>query len=116
MASLKDYLQNFAKASSGLSSPGGNRIVVKTISSNFVSGSYRYTAPTCGFLCLYANGTRLSAEAYVEGKCATLSTNPESAWARCFIPCNKGERVTWAIWGSAFVLGEVYFVKTIGSQ
>lgn len=115
MASLKDYLRNFAKASSRFAFPTKQKITVGKITSSTNAGRRDYVPPCDGYLVVWATGTAIETYAtsqYVE----QLSTNPSGTVGRAFCPCAKGDVASWGVWGSSFTDGEVYFVPSLGSQ
>lgn len=117
MASLKDCLRNFGKASSGLAFPSAQRIVVRTLGASSTEEICEYTPPSGGYACIWVNGTsNTAAEIRDPDFVQQLATNPDSTWAKVFIPCTRGRKVIFSVWGAGIKQGEFYFVPSLGSQ
>lgn len=115
MASLEDYLRNFAKAGSGLAFPSWKTVDLESFGASTGSGVRTYVAPANGYLTLWVNATaNASAEAF--SSCLQLSTSPQKEWARCFVPCRKGQECQYAVYGDRFIQGKATFVYSEGSQ
>lgn len=116
MASLEDYLRNFAKAGSRFAFPTGQRIVVETLTLSSPQGDREYYPPSDGFLVLWFEAVDACAEVREDGGLQLLSTNPGSTWAKASIPCARGRRFVYSVWGTSIKQGEFYFVPSLGSQ
>lgn len=116
MASLKDYLRNFAKAGSGFAFPSWKIVELESFGASTGNGNRTYVAPANGYLAIWVNATaNVSAEAFSGHGCQQLSTNPTKEWARCFVPCGKGQECQYAVYGDGFVQGRAVFVYSEGS-
>lgn len=115
MASLKDYLRNFAKAGSGQAFPSERCIVIESFTSTSSAGEREYVPPANGFCVIWLEGTGVDAEIRQDGSLQTLSTNRTSSWAKACMPCTRGRKLSYALWGT-FKRGEFYFVPSLGSQ
>lgn len=116
MASLKDYLRNFAKAGSGFAFPSRKTVDLESFGASTGSGVRTYVAPANGYLTLFVNATAsASAEAFSGYTCQQLSSNPSKEWARCFVPCRKGQECQYAVYGERFIQGKAMFVYSEGS-
>ena len=95
MASLEDYLRNFAKAGSRQVLPSGQQIVIETVGSSTQEGEREYVPPVDGYVVVWCEGTSgVSAE----------------------IRIDRSIQLYYALWGSGFKQGEFYFVPSLGSQ
>ena len=115
MASLEDYLRNFAKAGSGFAFPSERCIVIESFTSASRPGDREYVPPANGFCVIWLEGTGIDAEIRQNGSLQTLSTNSTSSWAKACMPCTRGRKLSYAPWGT-FKQGEFYFVPSLGSQ
>ena len=116
MASLEDYLRNFAKAGSGFAFPSWKTVDLESFGTSTGSGSRTYVAPANGYLALWVNATANAfAEVFSGDACQQLSTNPTKEWARCFVPCRKGQGCHYAVYGDGFIRGKAMFVYSEGS-
>lgn len=116
MASLEDYLRNFAKAGSGFAFPSRKTVDLESFGASTGSGVRTYVAPANGYFTLFVNATAYaSAEAFSGYACQQLSSNPSKEWARCFVPCRKGQECQYAVYGERFIQGKAMFVYSEGS-
>lgn len=116
MASLEDYLRNFAKTGSGFAFPSGKTVDIESFGASTENGVRTYVAPANGYLTLWVNATtNASVEAISGYACQQLSSNPSKDWARCFVPCRKGQECQYAVYGEMFIQGQVTFVYSEGS-
>lgn len=77
MASLEDYLRNFAKAGSGFAFPSGKTVDLESFGASTGAGSRTYVAPANGYLALWVNATAEAfAEVFSGYACQQLSSNP----------------------------------------
>lgn len=117
MASLEDYLRNFAKAGSGFAFPSWETVDIESFGASTGAGSRTYVAPANGYLALWVNATPdTSAEVFSGHACQQLSTSPQKEWDRCFVPCRKGQECQYAVYGGEFIQGKAMFVYSEGSQ
>ena len=116
MASLEDYLRNFAKAGSGFAFPSWKTVDLESFGASTGSGVRTYVAPANGYLTLFVNATDYAtAEAFSGSACQQLSSSPSKEWARCFVPCRKGQECHYAVYGERFIQGKAMFVYSEGS-
>ena len=116
MASLEDYLRNFAKAGSGFAFPSRKTVDLESFGASTGGGFRTYVAPANGYLALFVNATaNTSAEVFSDFACQQLSSNPSNEWARCFVPCRKGQECHYAVYGDGFIQGKAMFVYSEGS-
>lgn len=116
MASLEDYLRNFAKAGSGFAFPSWKTVDLESFGVSTEMGFRTYVAPANGYLALFVNATaNTSAEVFSGYACQQLSSNPSNEWARCFVPCRKGQECQYAVYGDGFIQGKAMFVYSEGS-
>lgn len=115
MASLEDYLRNFAKTGSGFAFPSERCIVIENFASTSSPGDREYVPPANGFCVIWLEGIGVDAEIRKSGGAQSLSSNSASSWAKACIPCTRGQKLNYAPWG-AFKRGEFYFVPSLGSQ
>lgn len=118
MASLEDCLRNFGKASSRLAFPSARRtVVIETVGPSTVAGNREYTPPADGYVVAWAEGSvGITVELHIDGSLQQLSSNDHALWGKATIPCTRGQKLYYALWGSGFKQGEVYFVPSLGSQ
>ena len=117
MASLEDYLRNFAKAGSRQVLPSGQQIVIETVGSSTQEGEREYVPPVDGYVVVWCEGTSgISAEIRIDRSIQLLSANALATWGKAWIPCTRGQKLYYALWGSGFKQGEFYFVPSLGSQ
>lgn len=117
MASLEEYLRNFAKAGSGFAFPGWKVVDLESFGTSTNPGLRSYVAPADGYLAIWVNATANGSAEVVSGyACQQISTNPSYTWAKCFAPCRKGQDCQYAVYGDGFVQGKAMFVHSGGSQ
>lgn len=116
MASLEDCLRNFVKAGSGFAFPSMKTVDLESFGASTGSGARTYVAPANGYLALFVNATaNASAEVFSGYACQQLSSSPSKEWARCFVPCRKGQVCQYAVYGDGFIQGRAMFVYSEGS-
>ena len=115
MASLEDYLRNFAKAGSGFAFPSERCIIIESFAPATEQGNREYVPPENGLCVIWLEGTQVDAEIRKDGGIQTLAITSAAPWAKACVPCTRGQRIYYAIWG-AFKQGEFYFVPSLGSQ
>lgn len=117
MASLKDCLRNFGKASSRLAFPAAQHIVVETVGPSTVAGIREYIPPADGYAVLWAEGSvGVTVEIRIDASLQQLSSNDTALWGKATMPCTRGQKLYYAFWGEGFKQGEFYFVPSLGSQ
>lgn len=118
MASLKDHLRNFGKASSRLAFPSARRtVVIETVGPSTAAGMRGYVPPADGYVAMWVEGSAgVTVELLIDGSLQQLSSNDSASWGKATIPCTRGQKLFYAFWGSGFKQGEVYFVPSLGSQ
>lgn len=116
MASLEDYLRNFATAGSGFAFPTNQHVVIETLAASSSQGAREYYPPSNGFLVLWLEAVGACAEVREDGGVHMLSTNQDSTWAKVAIPCARGRRYNYVVFGTSIKQGEFYFVPSLGSQ
>ena len=75
MASLEDYLRNFAKTGSGFAFPSERCIVIESFASTSSPGDREYVPPANGFCVIWLEGTGVDAEIRKSGGAQSLSSN-----------------------------------------
>lgn len=112
----KNLLRNFAKVGSGFAFPSWKIVDLESFGASTGIGERTYVAPANGYLALWVNATaNTSAEVFSGYACQQLSTNAKNEWARCFVPCRKGQECQYAVYGDGFIQGKAMFVYSEGS-
>lgn len=123
MASLEDYLRNFAKAGSGFAAPSARRVSFTPVVDTGNGAWGHETAPSVGLFVIKFVDANIS---YWDIQNQTSHANTCGAalgqrTGASYVPCNKGDSITYHLGSTSGQTSnasaiEVYFVPSLGSQ